>query len=134
MTPWAAARIGITQEMPYIGYTGVFNMLGESKFERVIVSSCKDQSASRRKKVLVCLHSSDLPSCTFPVTFADKQIDKARDDSQWQASNHYDAKIQADYDPEFYHGTPVSLQVVGQRLQDEKVLEMVHAISSVLTR
>lgn len=48
--------------------------------------------------------------------------------------NDYDTKIQADYDPEFYHGTPVSLQVIGERLQDEKVLEMVDVVSSVLRR
>lgn len=43
-----------------------------------------------------------------------------------------DGRIQADYDPEFYHGAPVSLQVVGKRLEEEKVLEMVEIISKAL--
>lgn len=30
VTPWAAARLGVTQKMSYIGYTGVFNLLGKS--------------------------------------------------------------------------------------------------------
>lgn len=101
VTPWAAARLRVTEELSYVGYTGVFNIL-------------------------------DLPSCTFPVTFADKNLDRARKDSQWNALNPFDAKIQADYDPVFYHGAPVSLQLISQRLEEEKVLEMVSVVSSIL--
>ncbi|KAL8817127.1 MAG: hypothetical protein Q9191_008205 [Dirinaria sp. TL-2023a] len=103
VTPWAAARLRVTEELSYVGYTGVFNIL-------------------------------DLPSCTFPATFADRNLDRAREDSQWNALNPFDAKIQADYDPVFYHGAPVSLQLVGQRLEEEKVLEMVSVVSSILRR
>jgi amidase len=46
--------------------------------------------------------------------------------------NDKDAGIQADYDPEFYDGTPVALQCVGRRLEDEKVLEMTGIISHAL--
>lgn len=46
--------------------------------------------------------------------------------------NEKDAGIQADYDPEFYDGTPVALQCVGRRLEDEKVLEMTGVISEAL--
>lgn len=46
--------------------------------------------------------------------------------------NELDGKIQADYDPEFYHGTPVTLQCVGRRLEDEKVLEMTAIIAEAL--
>ena len=28
VTPWAAARLGSTQKLPYVGYTGVWNVLG----------------------------------------------------------------------------------------------------------
>jgi len=68
--------------------------------------------------------------CTFPVTFADKSLDLPRKD--WTPLNELDGKIQADYDPEFYHGTPVTLQCVGRRLEDEKVLEMTCAIAEAL--
>ena len=67
---------------------------------------------------------------TFPVTFADKKIDKAR--TSWKPLNEKDAEIQADYDPEFYDGTPVTLQLVGRRLEDEKVLEMAGTIADAL--
>ena len=29
VTPWAAARLGVTQTLSYVGYTGVFNLMGE---------------------------------------------------------------------------------------------------------
>lgn len=64
------------------------------------------------------------------MTFADKKLDKAR--TSWKALNEKDATLQADYDPEFYHGTPVALQCVGRRLEDEKVLEMVEVVSQAL--
>lgn len=72
----------------------------------------------------------DYPVCTFPVTFADKELDKVR--TNWTALNEKDAALQADYDPEFYHGTPVTLQCVGRRLEDEKVLEMTGVVSEAL--
>lgn len=46
--------------------------------------------------------------------------------------NDLDGRIQADYDPDFYHGAPVSLQLMGRRLEDEKVLEMVEVVADIL--
>lgn len=74
----------------------------------------------------------DYPVCTFPVTFADKELDKVR--TGWTPLSEKDAKMQADYDPEFYDGTPITLQCVGRRLEDEKVLEMVGVISDALKK
>ncbi|RMZ77646.1 hypothetical protein DV738_g4254, partial [Chaetothyriales sp. CBS 135597] len=74
----------------------------------------------------------DAASCTFPVTFADKNIDKPRDLATFQAISDRDRWIQEDYDPELYHGAPVSLQCAGRRLEEEKVLEMVEVISNAL--
>ena len=45
-----------------------------------------------------------------------------------------DGLIQSDYDAEFYDGAPVSLQCVGRRLEEEKVLEMVEVISKALQK
>jgi amidase len=64
------------------------------------------------------------------VTFADKDLDPTR--TSWEALNEKDAAIQADYDPEFCTGTPVALQCVGRRMEDEKVLQMVGIISDAL--
>lgn len=43
-----------------------------------------------------------------------------------------DQAIQDDYDAEFYHGGPVGLQIVGRRLEEERVLEMAQVLSEVL--
>ncbi|TVY21000.1 Acetamidase [Lachnellula arida] len=98
-SPWTAPRLGFTQKVFSVNFTGVWNLL-------------------------------DYPVCTFPVTFADKDLDHAR--TSWTPLNEKDAALQADYDPEFYHGTPVTLQCVGRRLEDEKVLEMTGIIADAL--
>ncbi|EFQ97015.1 acetamidase [Nannizzia gypsea CBS 118893] len=73
----------------------------------------------------------DLPSCTFPVTYADKAVDLKRDAS-WTPLNEQDKIMQSEYDPEFYHGAPVSLQLYGKRLEEEKVVEMVEVVADIL--
>ena len=74
----------------------------------------------------------DFAACTFPVTFADKNVDKARDMKNFRPLTELDGKIQNDYDAEFYHGAPVDLQVVGKRLEEEKVLEIVEVVVDAL--
>ncbi|RVX74103.1 hypothetical protein B0A52_01935 [Exophiala mesophila] len=102
-SPHAAPRLQGTQGDLYIGYTGLWNYI-------VI----------------------DFSVCTFPVLFADKVQDKARDMKSFRPLSELDARIQADYDAEFYHGAPVSLQCVGKRLEEEKVLEMTGLIEQAL--
>lgn len=58
--------------------------------------------------------------------------DKARDMKSFRPLSELDGRIQADYDAEFYHGAPVSLQCVGKRLEEEKVLEMTGLIEQAL--
>ena len=74
----------------------------------------------------------DFAACTFPVTFANKNLDKARDMKRFVQKSELDGKVQADYDPEFYHGAPVCLQLAGKRLEEEKVLEMVEVVVAAL--
>ena len=45
-----------------------------------------------------------------------------------------DGNIQADYDPDVYHGAPVCLQLAGKRLEEEKVLEMVEVVAAALKK
>lgn len=74
----------------------------------------------------------DFCACTFPVTFADKTLDPAVDVSVFKGLSDLDNQIQAEYDAVVYHGAPVSLQLVGRRLEEEKVLEMVDVVERVL--
>ena len=75
---------------------------------------------------------ANFAACTFPVTFADKDLDKSRNMKTFKALSDVDGKIQADYDAAFYHGAPVSLQLAGRRLEEEKVLEMVEVVADLL--
>jgi amidase len=50
----------------------------------------------------------------------------------FKALSDLDGKIQAEYDSAFYHGAPVSLQLAGRRLEEEKVLEMVKVVTDLL--
>jgi amidase len=72
----------------------------------------------------------DYTSVVFPVTKVDKNIDVV--DHSYQSLNETDKTIQTDYDPEIYDGSHVSLQLVGRRLQEEKMLILVEHIASLL--
>lgn len=74
----------------------------------------------------------DFAVCTFPVTFVDKSVDKAKDSKTFRQINDLDGRIQQEYDANFYHCAPVSLQVAGRRLEEEKVLEMTQVIADAL--
>lgn len=65
------------------------------------------------------------------MTYADKSLDAKRG-NDWTPLSEMDAQIQKEYDPEFYHRAPVSLQLVGKRLEEEKVLEMVEAVADAV--
>lgn len=105
-TPWAAVREGFTNE----------GIAGNAYFGFTAVYSLLD-----------------LPVCTFPVSKVNKDIDERRG-NEWSPLGDLDARIQADYDPVFYDGAPISLQLVGERLGEEKVLEMVKVVKDALDK
>lgn len=43
-----------------------------------------------------------------------------------------DTDIQEDYDPEIYHGAHIAVQLVGRRLQEEKVLALSEYIGGAI--
>lgn len=120
---WTAPRLGLTQELFCVNYTGVFNLLG-ILFTRIL-------STLLCTSPLAYTITLDYPACTFPVAFADKALDAKRPED-WKPLNEKDKVMNADYDPEFYHGTPITLQCVARRLEDEKLLECVGIIAEAL--
>ncbi|KAI2792890.1 Acetamidase [Penicillium oxalicum] len=74
----------------------------------------------------------DFTSVVVPVTFADKSLDSAKENYQAQALNSLDATVQAEYDPEAYHGAPVAVQVIGRRLSEERTLAIAEEIGKLL--
>ncbi|KAN0096342.1 hypothetical protein V8E51_015147 [Hyaloscypha variabilis] len=64
------------------------------------------------------------------VTFADKNIDKNKED--YKPLNDMDRIVQEEYDPEAYHGAPIAVQIVGRRLTEERVMAIAKEIGRLL--
>lgn len=74
----------------------------------------------------------DHPAAIFPVTFVDQEKDKKEED---YVPRNADDKFNYDlYTPERYIGAPVSLQIVGRRHFDEKVMAALAAVEKALGR
>ncbi|KAJ5603884.1 hypothetical protein N7537_006840 [Penicillium hordei] len=72
----------------------------------------------------------DYTSLAIPVTFADKKVDVRSADESVDGSEH----IQWDYDAESYDGAPVGVQLVGRRLQEEKMLTLAEYLGKEITQ
>ncbi|KAL4878113.1 amidase signature domain-containing protein [Aspergillus karnatakaensis] len=69
----------------------------------------------------------DYPAVSFPTgVVVDKEVDAPYVDHK--ALSDLDGKIQGDYNAEAVHGMPVSLQLVGRRLEEESVLAMTDVV------
>ncbi|TVY81858.1 Acetamidase [Lachnellula suecica] len=72
----------------------------------------------------------DFTSVVVPVTWADKSVDKKQE--AYKALNDMDKTVQAEYDPEAYHGAPVAVQIVGRRLTEERIMAIAEEIGRLL--
>ncbi|PYI10112.1 alpha-glucosidase [Aspergillus sclerotiicarbonarius CBS 121057] len=72
----------------------------------------------------------DYSSAVFPVTAADRIVDKENKLDGFLGE--MDKKIQQDYDCNLIHGAPVGLQIVGRRLEEEKVLTILEYFGRLL--
>lgn len=72
----------------------------------------------------------DYTSCSFPVSVANKSIDVI--DHEFKPTDNRDKEIMATYDPDIYDGAPVALQIVGRRLQEEKVLALAEYLGQAI--
>ncbi|KAG0651309.1 Acetamidase [Hyphodiscus hymeniophilus] len=72
----------------------------------------------------------DYSAAVLPVTTADKSIDVV--DEEYKPMNEPDMKVWKSYDPEIYNGAYVGLQIVGRRLQEEKVLALTEILGNAL--
>ena len=72
----------------------------------------------------------DFTSVVVPVTFADKNVDVKN--STFQPLSPLDAAVQAEYDPDAYHGAPVAVQVIGRRLSEERTLAIAEEVGRLL--
>ncbi|KAI9712711.1 MAG: Acetamidase [Bogoriella megaspora] len=74
----------------------------------------------------------DYTSVVLPVTTVDKAIDKV--DQDFQPTDDVDQKTHETYDSEIYDGAHVSIQIVGRRLQEEKMLALAEYVSNEVHR
>jgi Asp-tRNA(Asn)/Glu-tRNA(Gln) amidotransferase A subunit family amidase len=77
----------------------------------------------------------DYTAAVLPFGEVDRAIDPAKTEdvvSGYQARNETDAFNWQLYDPVAMHGLPLSVQIVGQRLEEEKVLGAAKVIETVL--
>ena len=74
----------------------------------------------------------DYPCAAFPVTFVDPTVDKKMDG--YMATDPQDMYNRDLWDPQKYGGAPVSLQLVGRRGMDEKVLAALKQIEKAMGR
>lgn len=74
----------------------------------------------------------DYPAAVFPVTTVDQTKDLK--DASYVPKNDQDKFVYDMYEPSKYLDAPVSLQVIGRREHDEKVLAALHEIERAMGR
>ncbi|KAJ8481355.1 hypothetical protein ONZ51_g6055 [Trametes cubensis] len=73
----------------------------------------------------------DYSAGVLPVTHVDKELD-ALDTKAFKPRNAIERDMYQMYDSKKMHGLPVGVQVVGKRLEEEKVLEAMKTIEALL--
>ena len=68
----------------------------------------------------------------IPVTHVDKALDKLPAEFRFNNLNGVAKGAYQHYDAEEMHGLPVAVQIVGQRLQEEKVLAFMEKVEQAL--
>lgn len=76
------------------------------------------------------INTLDLTSVVIPVLTADQDVDKPY--TSFHKASDLDGEIQNDYDPALYHGTPVSIQLIGRRHDEEKMLAIAEYVAGLL--
>ncbi|KAM0167577.1 hypothetical protein ACHAQE_000471 [Botrytis cinerea] len=72
----------------------------------------------------------DYSAAILPVTTVDKNVDVF--DTGYKPLNAEDEKVWKCYDPEVYDGAHVSVQIVGRRFQEEKVIAITEMLGDAL--
>ncbi|PPR03890.1 hypothetical protein CVT24_008121 [Panaeolus cyanescens] len=76
----------------------------------------------------------DYSAGVLPITKVDQSLDKIPLDARQMYRNTIEKGAYKDYNASAMHGLPVGVQVVGQRLEEEKVLEGMKIIEGLLEK
>ncbi|TYJ57847.1 hypothetical protein B9479_001457 [Cryptococcus floricola] len=74
---------------------------------------------------------TDCSATTFPVGFVDSAVDKKE---EYEPRNDVEKIIWDRYDPEEVSGAPISLQLVCQRLEEEKAIALTGVVAKALKK
>jgi amidase len=74
----------------------------------------------------------DFPACTLPIFKADKSLDGKESYQPSQYHNADDELVWQHYNANKVHGLPTGLQIVGRRLEEEKLLTLAKIVSDVV--
>ncbi|BCS27404.1 uncharacterized protein APUU_60452A [Aspergillus puulaauensis] len=72
----------------------------------------------------------DYASVVIPVTLADKKLDIVS--LNFSGLNEEDRMNMNYYDPEKYHGAPAAVQLIGRRLDEERLLSLAQIVVEAL--
>ncbi|KUJ10518.1 acetamidase [Mollisia scopiformis] len=111
VNPAVAPKHGHYARGRYLGYTGTVNVL-------------------------------DFSACTIPIGFVDPELHPAdsgdTEDAEGKKipgiTGELDGYIRSIYDPEVYKGLPITVQIVGRRMEEEKVLGIATVLEGLLKR
>ena len=86
--------------------------------------------------ILCCAdpYQLDYPSGVLPVTCVDQNLDQLPQEFSFRSLNGVEKGAYIHYDASKMNGLPVGIQVVGQRLQEEKVLAVMERIEDCLRK
>jgi len=78
----------------------------------------------------------DYPAGILPVTLVDKKLDALPEDFRksdtYKSMSSIAKTAYSVYDADKMHGLPIGVQVIGRRLEEEKVLEGMQVIETAL--
>ncbi|OJD30133.1 general amidase [Diplodia corticola] len=74
----------------------------------------------------------DYAAIIIPVTNADKDLDKF--DKNYSPMTEKDRENWQAYDPDLYHGAPASIQILGRRHEEQKLLSVAQAVVDALKK
>ncbi|KAI9765220.1 MAG: hypothetical protein M1840_007712 [Geoglossum simile] len=72
----------------------------------------------------------DYPALVFPVCKVDADVDRL--EGKYKPMNDVDRDHWKMYDPRKFHGLPISLQLVGRRFEDEKIIAVLEYIKEAI--
>lgn len=74
----------------------------------------------------------DFPGVTLPILKADRQLDSKDSNRRTHFHNPDDELLWQRYNADRVHGLPTSVQLVGRRLEEEKLLALAKVVSDLL--